>query len=278
MARINIEDSLFKDPRFMKLMIKVWDRHKALGMVTDAYILAQQHYLNEESGRLIPLESWAHSELGDALILCGLAVAEKEGIYVCGSEKQFKWLLQRQNAGRQGGKKTQENRARKRPSSDRQAKPSKGLTTANGSQASYSISISKKNITSPNGDESETSDPPSPVMKKAARKHHWLADVWNENRGSLPACRTPLSSQRANSVKLRCKEEPDPKVWVEVVRKLAASDFCNGKNDRRWVADFSFLIKPNTREVTLEGRYDNRSTASSGVRSISSILEDHANV
>ena len=140
-----------------------------------------------------------------------------------------------------------------------------------------------KDITLPNGRVSEAekisnSDPSGPVMKKAATKHHWLADVWNENRGSLPACRTPLSSRRASSVKLRCKEEPDPQVWAEVVRRLAASDFCNGKNDRRWVADFSFLIKPNTREVTLEGRYDNRSAAGAGVRSISSILEDHANV
>ena len=40
--------------------------------------------------------------------------------------------------------------------------------------------------------------------------------------------------------------------------KAEQSDFCKGANDRKWKADFDFLINQNNLTKVLEGRYDNR--------------------
>lgn len=110
MARINIEDSLFKDSRFLKLVIKTGDQDKALGMVVWAFMIAQKHFLTDvndslatASDRLIPIEDWKKQGCSDLLIEVGLAEKRGNGVYVSGSENQFKWLIQRQIAGQRGG-------------------------------------------------------------------------------------------------------------------------------------------------------------------------------
>jgi hypothetical protein len=102
-ARINIEDSLFKDLAFTDLVIKLQCRTLALGAVMEAFMLAQKWYLDEAHGRLIPADQWARFRFGGAVLECGLAEAREGGIYVRGSDEQFKWLLQRQVAGKKGG-------------------------------------------------------------------------------------------------------------------------------------------------------------------------------
>lgn len=103
MARINIEDSLFKDSRFIDLCIHFKDKQKSLGCLVWAFIVAQKHYLNEENDRLIPYDEWKTQGCDDVLINLGFAEKKDNGIYVCGSEKQFAWLIQRVEAGRKGG-------------------------------------------------------------------------------------------------------------------------------------------------------------------------------
>jgi len=103
MARINIEDSLFKDDRFTDLVIKLQSRTMALGALVEAFILAQKFYLATASDRLIPHAEWARLKHGQDLIECGLAESFEGGVYVRGSENQFSWLIQRQEAGRRGG-------------------------------------------------------------------------------------------------------------------------------------------------------------------------------
>ena len=100
MARINIEDSLFKDGRFLDLCIHYGDRQRALGAIVWAFIVAQKFFLSEESERLIPLNEWKRQKCDDKLIEFGLAETKDKGIYVCGSEDQFAWLLQKQAAGK----------------------------------------------------------------------------------------------------------------------------------------------------------------------------------
>ena len=104
MARINIEDSLFKDARFIDLCIHYGDKAKALGAVTWAFIVAQRFYLSQESARLIPLSEWKRQQCDDKLIDLGLAEMRQDGVYVSGSEIQFAWLIQKQEAGKKGGR------------------------------------------------------------------------------------------------------------------------------------------------------------------------------
>jgi hypothetical protein len=103
LARINIEDSLFKDARFLDFCIKLGDRQLALGRLVWAFIVAQKYYLDEENDRLIPADEWQRQGCSDELIAFGLAERRERGIYVCGSEDQFSWLVQRVEAGRKGG-------------------------------------------------------------------------------------------------------------------------------------------------------------------------------
>ena len=53
--------------------------------------------------------------------------------------------------------------------------------------------------------------------------------------------------------------------WIEVVKKLSNSSFCNGKNDSGWKANFDFLVKPGTNVKVLEGNYDNRDVIKNGM-------------
>lgn len=85
---------------------------------------------------------------------------------------------------------------------------------------------------------------------------HWLGLLWNENRGSLKQVKE-ISVKRRNAIKSRLDECSDRDVWLQVIKKLAASKFCNGKvPGKTWKADFDFLLKPDTRIKALEGKYD----------------------
>ena len=51
-------------------------------------------------------------------------------------------------------------------------------------------------------------------------------------------------------------------VWQQMLDRVAVSQFLNGANDRGWVADLEFLLKPTNQTALLEGRYDNRASSS----------------
>lgn len=87
-----------------------------------------------------------------------------------------------------------------------------------------------------------------------------LGEIWNEFCGALPKVRRPerLSAGRQKLAASRWRENPNREYWIAVVQKIAASSFCRGVNDRGWKADFDFLLRPDTAEKTLEGKYDDR--------------------
>lgn len=118
MARLNIEDSLFKDPRFMNLCIRLGCQYKALGALVLAWSLAQKWYKTPE--KMIPKSEWENHGFPQGIIECGLAEVVGEKIKMRGADEQFQWLAQRIEAGRKGGLKSQGNLA-----SDRQANASK---------------------------------------------------------------------------------------------------------------------------------------------------------
>lgn len=89
--------------------------------------------------------------------------------------------------------------------------------------------------------------------------------VWNENRGSLAEAKA-LSSKRKQSCNSRFKENNSEEYWIDVVKKLAASKFCCGENDRGWKADFDFFIKPDTHTKVMEGKYQSSSFKNKNLR------------
>ena len=84
-------------------------------------------------------------------------------------------------------------------------------------------------------------------------------NLWNElSKPPMAKVNTSMlkpSSQRVRSAKERLKEIPDLNYWRGVIEHVVASDFCKGQNDRGWVADVDFLLRPDTHLKVMEGKY-----------------------
>jgi hypothetical protein len=116
MARINIENGLFQDQRFINLVIKLGDIDKAIGCLVRSWILAQKWYLKPE--KFIPEQNWAEQHIPEDIITCGLAERIGNLIKVKGIDEQFSWLTQRFNAGIKSGLTRSGNRQNERPLTD----------------------------------------------------------------------------------------------------------------------------------------------------------------
>lgn len=97
MARINIEDELWTDARFLALA-SVLGKWAAMGVMVEIFKVAQGFWVQ---GKLIPADIWGYYHFPPQIESVGLITRRDEGIYVHGSEKQFAWLVQRSNAGKQ---------------------------------------------------------------------------------------------------------------------------------------------------------------------------------
>lgn len=139
MARINIEDSIYRDERFHKLSA-FEGKHKALGLCVAAWDLAHRWFLKHPEG-LIPIAEWDNDPELLLLEKYGLAERKKNGIYVKGSRDECQYLTKRVLAGRKGGLKSQEKISSKHKQIE-QNRPS--------SSSSFSISENNNNICNAN--------------------------------------------------------------------------------------------------------------------------------
>lgn len=106
MARINVEDSIWSDYRFITLCSKMKNADEALGAIIRSWILAQKWYLKND--RMIPMKEWEKQQLSPLLFEVGLAmIVDETWVKVEWADDQFSWLLQRSAAGKKGGLKTQ---------------------------------------------------------------------------------------------------------------------------------------------------------------------------
>lgn len=101
----------------------------------------------------------------------------------------------------------------------------------------------------------ETGLPKQAELIPAAPVLHPLMVLWNEHRGKLPEARSCIGS-RLTRIKARWSEQT-PEAWAATIKRMSASDFCNGKNTSGWRADFDFLSRPDTWAKVNEGKYDN---------------------
>lgn len=72
----------------------------------------------------------------------------------------------------------------------------------------------------------------------------------------IPRCQS-CDGKRREFVRARIREHGMDKVY-EMITKASESDFLNGKNERGWIADFTWLFRPSNFQKVLEGNYDNR--------------------
>lgn len=99
-------------------------------------------------------------------------------------------------------------------------------------------------------------------LPKPEKKLPPLAELWNEHCGTLPRA---MASNPARAK--RCRErmaEADAEAWSGVIKRIAASAFCNGKNKSGWRADLDWILQPEVRLKVLEGKYDNAGPPTAG--------------
>lgn len=66
-----------------------------------------------------------------------------------------------------------------------------------------------------------------------------------------------LTKDRKRKIAVRLSESGFDK-WQMACAKVAQSRFCNGENERGWIANIDFLLQPSSFNKLIEGHYDNR--------------------
>ena len=252
MARINIEEKLFADARFVALCNKI-SRREAMGMMIDAWFLAQRHWLTEH--KYIPEEEFLLMGL-QPLADCLFAKKIGDGYYMRGSEEQFDWLKNKQLAG----KKSAEIRKNKFGSAQPQ-KVAKSRTDAEQCSEEPRTATEPLTLTLTLNTNTYTSNKPSVHKGDSADEKESMADaivkVWNQTlTGTLPPV-SRLTDKRKKFLNAQLKKYPDLDHWQQVCEKVKASDFLTGKTTQ-WKCGFDWMLNENNRTKILEGNYDNK--------------------
>lgn len=121
-----------------------------------------------------------------------------------------------------------------------------------------------KNIISTNVDNEESSDTDDPRapqidIKKFMEFFNFTLD---KSRSLIPRLGS-IGDTRRLMIRARIREHGKESLMT-VTKKAAVSDFLNGKNDRAWVANFDWLIRPTNYTKVLEGNYDNTAVGNAG--------------
>jgi hypothetical protein len=102
MARINIEECWWSDPRRSKLIrLLGGDTRKADGLAIEAWRLAQEFW--KHGRQLVPNTHFQALDGGELLIESGLAVIKDDAVYIRGSSQYLEWVHEEREARRLGG-------------------------------------------------------------------------------------------------------------------------------------------------------------------------------
>lgn len=82
-----------------------------------------------------------------------------------------------------------------------------------------------------------------------------IVDLYNDTCVSFPRLKS-LSDARKKAIKARLNTYT-VEDFKEMFRKVEASDFLKGKNNRDWRATFDWIIKDSNMAKILDGNYDN---------------------
>ena len=91
------------------------------------------------------------------------------------------------------------------------------------------------------------------------------AELWND---LADACRLPkiglLTDGRKSKLKARLREAGGMSGWTLALDHVRGATWMHGANDRGWVVDFDFVLRPDKFAKLLEGGYAGRTPRSAG--------------
>lgn len=101
MARLNIEDSIYSDHRFLFVADSI-GRFSAMGQMVYLMKLAQKFWAQ---GKLrIPTRIYEISGFSELFLESGMVDKNDDGYYLSGSEEHFSWLIAKIENGKKGGR------------------------------------------------------------------------------------------------------------------------------------------------------------------------------
>lgn len=271
MARINIEDSIYKDFRFMTLIMKTGSVDHALGCLVRAWSLAQDWFLVGDTQGMIPLAEWKKQGISDLLLEVKLAEAHDNLIRVSGSEEQFAWLIQKAAAGAKSGEARRKKSELNGCSTDVNVRSTEGngdepLTPTLSPSLSLSQSHDLKSPHTPQGDDVEglrsagekSVEELSQTAKKAKVKLDDVIELYNQilaGVGKLKHCRDVGDKTRREFLNA-LSAFPTIDHWKVIFEMVRASKKLTGQVETTWLATFSWLaVKENALKVE-QGTYD----------------------
>lgn len=254
MARVNLENHLFGDPRLMILgaylehatSIRQACYMQCLGMLAMLWHESQAEQISVATGQQI--RRWTLCPESDesikALVEAGFIVELKNDSYeIVGNEKQIEALKSKNIKARSAANKRWQN---KRENSVDDASSISNTNTNTNTKLEHIVLL--RNTRQPAGPDDSTKS------KTDKTDYQGFLKTWNDNRGRLAAC-SKLTDDRRKKIKSRLAENPSLDYWGAVIRRFAESNFVCESN---W-GSIDFLIRNETNVLKiLEGRYDNK--------------------
>jgi len=248
-ARINIEDELFRDSRFLWLSDVLGSSTKALGMLVQFWMAAQRRW---GRGELLPdiefLPMW------QPLLEVGFAERRCNGVYAKGSEQQFAWYRAEIEKTSRAGLASAKARKKKFGT----AVPT-NATNRTQSEPEPNPVFGKSE---PEPNPPTPTPTPTPTLKEVATTTNasdFFVQLVGGYSGAPLHAKTSLvlSPRQTVLANKLLAQKPNPEYWTEVMQRAAASDFLCGRTQQRFVFRLAFLLQPTTHERIMSGEYDN---------------------
>lgn len=231
----------------------------------DGFAVLVWRFAQEYAGKeeLVPFHAFEAFDDYDLFCEAGLAEKRESGYYIRGQGEHFAWLREHRNGAKRGGKasvmgRIRDEKGRLMPSTH----PAPIQVDPAPIQPSSSSSSSKKEKGKSGSSENIS--------------ENQLVKIWNEHRGTLSVV-LGISGKRLAASLARWAEKPDPDYWTGIVKRIASTPFCVGENERKWKADFDFLIRPDTQHKVLEGKYG-QAAAQRKLKTLADIPEDYNDI
>lgn len=266
MARLNLDDSIFKEQGFQDLLIASGNRHLAKGYVVELYELAQKYWFPNR--KPIPLDVFEASGLPEVIYAKGgLARLTEEGVYARGSEERFAWLFQKSEAGKKKKKKKTSKKATVEPEpeceengSDDNARIAGDNTRSSGEnvrehpRSSYLFSLFSYLFSHNSNSNSFLNEiPAEQIRPHDSLQPEDLLFLWGQARGPFSAV-AKFSKARRDKARSQLRRYPDATHWAQVMARFRWSKFC----EEEWKPTFDDFLSETKRIRALEGKYDFR--------------------
>ena len=177
------------------------------------------------------------SELGDAVVYSRRCDGT---IYSRRMYREWKLSQSRAKAGRKGGR-VSKTKAKQPPSSPT---PTSSPTSLKPFPTEKGSSLSEPS--------DPFADPPKPTLSPEE-----FRDTWNALGKPFPPIRR-MTDKRKTALRQRVATAGWAEDLPAALKAAKSRGFLKGENDRGWVMDVDFLLRPDTVTKLMEGKYDDR--------------------